>query len=245
MLVLIPGGTFRMGSAEDPDSSPPREVRVAPFLLSKYETTQRQWARATSRLPSEFKAGNTIAGTKIKITASNPVERISREGAEHTARRLNLRLPSEAEWEYAARAGSLTPWWTGAEARSLAGAGNVADLTFQRAGGAVWEEFEDGYLVHAPVGSYRANAFGLHDTIGNVYEWVQDVYQFSYRSANPTQAPWLSYPDGQSPNFVYRGGSFASLAGQTRSAYRLHQTLSFRSKEIGVRYASSLRSADR
>ena len=240
VLVLIPGGEFRMGHERDGDSRPVHEVRIEPFFLSKYEVTQRQWGRMTNRQPSEYGAGLTISGTKFKITHAHPVERVTREEAQHGAMRGNLRLPSEAEWEYAARAGTTTPWHTGATPASLAGAVNLADQTFRRGGGKVWVEVDDGQLLHAPVGSYPPNAWGLHDMLGNVCEWVQDVYLYGYREALSTGEPWKRYADGTAPSFVFRGGSFASIAVQVRSDYRAAQSISFRSSELGLRLARSL-----
>jgi formylglycine-generating enzyme required for sulfatase activity len=135
--------------------------------------------------------------------------------------RMGLELPSEAQWEYACRGGTETPWWSGTERESLRGSLNIADQAAARAGGEWpqikdWPDFDDGWPVHAPVGSMRANPFGLHEIVGNVWEWCRDVYA-------PYTEGELTDPEGPSQEFtdrVIRGGSFDGDAGAARSARR-------------------------
>ncbi|MBU0754149.1 MAG: SUMF1/EgtB/PvdO family nonheme iron enzyme, partial [Planctomycetes bacterium] len=194
VFVLIPGGAFNMGAVRpaegnpigspnvDPEAEsnegPVHEVTLKPFLLSKYEMTQGQWLGFTGDNPSRYGPGGVFGGKEVNLL--HPVEQVSWEDCSKILHQLKLRLPSESEWEYAARAGTCTVFWTGDEAETLQGAANVADLFCKNNGGpSSWpyeEALDDGYVVHAPVGSFSANDFGLHDIHGNVSEWCQDIY---------------------------------------------------------------------
>ncbi len=194
VMVLVPGGNTAVGawqSAEDAGDStaridpqasevegPVHTVRLEPYLIAKHPMTQGQWLRVTGENPSGNRAGQRIGGHEI--TLAHPVESMSWNRAREVLHRLELELPTEAQWEHAARAGTDTPWWTGAEARSIEGAGNIADAYVQSlASPTTWtceSWMNDGHYVHAPVGIYRANPFGLHDVIGQVYEWCRDTY---------------------------------------------------------------------
>jgi formylglycine-generating enzyme required for sulfatase activity len=154
---------------------------------------------------------------------THPVEDVSWEDANRVLRGLGLALPSEAQWEYAARAGTQTPWWTGAHAESLQGVANVLDRSVARRR-VEWAiegrpaSFDDGHVVHAPVDSFRANPFGLHSTSGNVAEWCSDALSAKLEESR-----------------VYRGGSYNYPAVFARSSYRRGATKDFRSATIGVR----------
>ena len=154
--------------------------------------------------------------------------------------RLGLELPSEAQWEYGARGGTTTIWWTGDEMSALSEAGNVADAYAKRHGGGSWPgnepDLDDGNTVHARVGSYAANAFGLHDVIGNPWEWCQDGYQGDfYRRSQGSRDP-VSDPEASSER-VNRGGSFNDAASLARSAYRSLNSPSSAVFTLGVRPA--------
>jgi formylglycine-generating enzyme required for sulfatase activity len=181
-------------------------VTLTAFFLSKYELTQGQWLRLTGRNPSYYRLGDYLESWNRAGRAANllhPVEQVNWTTCTETCSRLGLILPSEAQWEYGARGGTETPWWTGSDPKELASAGNVAD-GWARAHDAQadWfcEAWDDGNTVHAAVGSYRANAFGLHDVLGNVWEWSEDKYSSSLRNS--------------------RGGSFINKAVFARSADR-------------------------
>ncbi len=194
VFVLIPAATFWMGAQNtepsdqnyDPQSDynefPPNEVRLNTYFLSKYEMTQGQWKWLTGQNPSGYVAGSRFAD-KV-MTLLDPVERVTWTECARLMSRQGLLLPTEAQWEYAARALTNTPWWTGDDIYSLDGTANVADkfCKYNR-GPSSWkydERLDDGFVLHAPVGTFRPNAFGLHEIIGNVMEWCRDGYGSYY-----------------------------------------------------------------
>ncbi len=257
VFVLIPGGSFRMGAQRtdpgganyDPEcrdaESPVHEVELSPFFLSKYEMTQGQWERFTLRNPSQhgpLRYSEAWNREGKSWTALHPVEQVSWNDCVHVLDRLGLSLPSEAQWEYAARAGTSTPWWTGSDRVSLAGAANVADVYGKTHGNELWTTweagFDDGNSVHAEVGSYRANAFGLHDVGGNVLEWCLDVsdggfYRTSSRKDPVARASWV-------PSRILRGGDFDQDASMSRSAFRGSGLPEEHSSGAGLRPARAL-----
>jgi serine/threonine protein kinase/formylglycine-generating enzyme required for sulfatase activity len=250
VLVLVPGGTFWMGSQkEDPNGHNYDKVRledevlhqrtVSAFFLSKFELTQGQWLRLTGNNPSDRPVGVRILGKTV--TLLNPVENISWGMCQGVLLRHDLTLPAEAQWEYAARAGTQTTWWTGGSRESLVGAANVADVAYSRKFVEV-QRFEelinDGYATHAPVGSFRANGFGLHDMVGNVTEWCEDPFSAdASRSSNPeSDEPHA----GEGEPRIIRGGSWNFTALYGRSAYRLYADLGHRNGDLGVRPARGI-----
>jgi formylglycine-generating enzyme required for sulfatase activity len=226
VLVLVPGGAFEMGSrVGEPDEQPVHQVRLEPYFLSKYEVTQAQWERWTGRNPS-YHAPTTREGAILGVTSLHPVEQVSWTEATRTLRQLWLTLPSEAQWEHAARAGtpSAWGWWTGAEASSLARAANLADRSLPRLAGYTGnvEGWDDGFPTHAPVGRLAPNPNGLHDIVGNVWEWVRDAYRPSYEGAPVDGSAGSDGPgEGDAPlKRVFRGGGWDHLAMWARSANR-------------------------
>jgi formylglycine-generating enzyme required for sulfatase activity len=250
VLVLIPGGSFKMGARlatkdhtvgmpnVDPYSEtferPVHEVTLPPFLLSKFEMTQGQWLRFMVINPSIYAPGWG------HVTLLHPVEHVSWKDCTKTLFRLKLRLPTESEWEYGTRAGTATIWWTGNDSRSLESAANLCDLYWLNHGGSSsmhHEEWDDGHAVHAPVGRYLPNAFGLHDVMGNLWEWCQDRYHPDYRGAPADGSSWEL---GHSINRVYRGGSWDGDSSRCRSAYRNKTDPTDRAGSLGIRPAASL-----
>jgi formylglycine-generating enzyme required for sulfatase activity/serine/threonine protein kinase len=249
VLVLIPGGSFFMGAQSsdrsgqnyDPgargDEGPVHEVVLSPYFLSKYELTQGQWLRLVGRNPSY---SQPVAFTPALL---HPVEQVSWLDCMEWLPRAGLALPTEAQWERGARAGTDTPWSTGPERESLRGAVNLADQAAARAQAAWteiddWPDLDDGFVVHAPVGSYAPNAFGLHDVHGNVFEWCLDGYTSAFYGESPTQDP-LS-PWEQSASRVLRSGSFSYAATYARAAAREDSTPSNAVDHVGVRAARAV-----
>jgi len=244
VLVLLPGGKFAMGAARtgdrnvDPEAlgheGPVHDVELAPFFIAKHELTQAQWERWVGTNPSYYRAGKTVAETQT-IQATNPVEAVTWQEATEALRRLGLLLPTEAQWEYAARAGGTSAWFSDAVAE-LKGRANLAASDSPRD----WSPdlpFADGFLIHAPVTAVAGNAFGLQHMLGNVSEWCQDDYG-SYAS------PWRT-GDGLrivEPSLlrVHRGGSYRSNAAKARIAARENDFADDRNESRGLRAARRL-----
>jgi formylglycine-generating enzyme required for sulfatase activity len=195
-FVLIPAGSFMMGTdrvaeEEFDNETPQHKVNISkPFYLGKYEVTQRQWTAVMDGNPSHFRGG------------SKPVEHVSWDDVQEFVLRLNqkeghkrYRLPTEAEWEYAARAGTTSTWSFGEDASQL--------------GQYAWCNGNSGDKTH-PVGQKQPNPWGLYDIYGSVYEWVQDWYGEQYYSGSPS-----SDPRGPSSGLgrVLRGGDWGSWDG--------------------------------
>jgi len=251
VLVLIPGGEFWMGAQSDdplgrnydpaaePEESPPHRVRLDPFLLSKYELTQGQWQRLTGTNPSAYHEGLRFAA--VPVTPTHPVEQVSWDECHQLLSRLELTLPTEAQWEYACRAGTASFWWPGDALASLSGAANLADAFCRDNGGPQgWsyeESLDDSFVVHAPVGSFQENPFGLQDTIGNVWEWCLDglgAYSIPVREGDG-----LRLVDG-ARNLAFRGGAFSITADHARSSARSGYARDYRFNSLGLRPARPL-----
>lgn len=218
-MVVIPAGSFQMGADKNfeeasDNEGPVRRVEIKSFLMGKYEVTQTEWVAVMGDNPSRFKG------------RMRPVENVSWNDAQEFIRRLNAktgkeyRLPSEAEWEYAARAGSQSAWSFGDDEGQL---GNHA-----------WYDGNSGNETH-PVGQLQANKFGLFDMHGNVWEWVQDCWNDSYRGAPTDGSAWTSGCSGDYR--VLRGGSWYSIAWSTRAASRYYGSPGVRSNYDGFRLA--------
>ncbi|NEO25671.1 MAG: formylglycine-generating enzyme family protein [Kamptonema sp. SIO4C4] len=274
-LVAIPGGTFQMGSSEgegDKDEHPQHPVTVQPFFMGKTPITQRQWYAVVTEVgmiereleadPSRFKGDPPqpplIRGEKKARTRwERPVERVSwYEAVEFCARLSQLtgkeyRLPSEAEWEYACRAGTETPFHFG---ETITGelANYDASLTFA-------DEPKGDYRKETTPVDYfpYANGFGLYDMHGNVWEWCLDPYHNNYKGAPRDGTVWdekIKKNDNryQKPSEylkpllnsgstkIVRGGSWYNLPGICRSAYRDLNNPDGSDNLIGLRVVRSL-----
>jgi len=254
VLVLIPGGIADVGADPknpaavhfDPRASAteiPARVELAPFFLSKYEMTQGQWLHETGEMPSHYYSGEEFERSP-RITRAHPVENVTWSSSEQLLRRLDLTFPTEAQWEYAARAGISTPYICGNDPECLAGSVNFADRTLQSMMKEALREppsVADGYGLHAPVGSFAPNAFGLHDMLGNVAEWCRDWYTDSCDKAPPMP------PDGErlpttSRMRVIKGGSFMDSLSSMRFSRRDDLEPGLRRDTLGVRAARQLHS---
>jgi formylglycine-generating enzyme required for sulfatase activity len=251
VFVLLQGGTFTMGSQRsDPsapnhdsrgvsDEEPPREVTLSPFFLSKHEMTQGQWLRVTGSRPSAFGPLNfdeRWMRRRLPIGLLHPVEKVSWSACAVVCERLGLMLPSEAQWEYAVRGGTSSPWWIGEEPDGLAETANVLDeyaRTHGASRGSGHAPWDDGATVHAPIGSYLPNPFGLHEMLGNVYEWCLDGYAVYGAVTGPDPVA----PPSDSRSRVRRGGSFGVNPDLVRSACRGRADQDAASDDCGLRPA--------
>ena len=217
-FLLVEPGEFELGSPPEEgeaDERPRRRVILTrPFYLAEAPLTQAQWVRLEGANPSRFQDD------------SLPVERISWEDCVRVCARYELRLPTEAEWEYACRAGTNTTWSTGAALG--ADQANVAPPGAE----------DDPALKTTPSGSFPPNPWGLLDMHGNVWEWCSDVYDAHYYSSAAPVDP--RNPHGGERR-VLRGGCFRQEANAARSAQRGHAREAFAAAGIGLRPVRSLR----
>jgi len=234
-LTLIPPGESLMGASDSDrdassDEKPQHRAQITkPFYLGMYEVTQAQYQKVVGKNPSKFE-GESLPVEKVSW--ENAVEFCKRlsEAAEERAAGRTYRLPTEAEWEYACRAGSTSRYSFG-----------DSEVELQEY---AWYENNSGYRTH-PVGEKQANAWGLYDMHGNVWEWCQDWYEHGPYEAGPATDP--SGPD-EGVTRVLRGGSWRDRGGISwsadsdggicRSACRASRVPSFRFEYIGFRVAA-------
>jgi formylglycine-generating enzyme required for sulfatase activity len=253
VLVLVPGGSFTMGAqklsenlanfdeASHPDEGMPQDVELSPYFLSKYEMHQGPWRRIIGRNPSSN--GVEYASNCARCDERNPVEQVSWFDCVEALRRYGLSLPSEAQWERACRAGSSWVFVDGPTQLALAGSANIADAAVLRTGlpwqqATEWPENDDGWCFHAPVGTFRPNAFGFHDMLGNVFEWCADRYEKDFYAFSPRLDPLNPVVPGCKG--VHRGGSMFNAARIARPSYRLEADLRDVIFNCGVRPARAL-----
>ena len=225
---LIPPGEFLMGDARYEDEQPVHQVRLTkPFYLGVFPVTQEEYQRVMGSNPSHSQ------GARL------PVERVSWEDAQEFLQRLakaepgtNYRLPTEAEWEYACRAGTTTSYWFGGALN-----GEQANCDGNCPHGT--ESKGPPLMRPVEVGRYGANPFGLFDQHGNVWEWCQDWYDKNYyqQFANKTAVDPTGPASGSS--IVCRGGSWDSSAFSCRSALRGYCGRSCRYFNVGFRVVMS------
>lgn len=239
-MVEIPGGTFTMGSPEneagrDSNEGPQHQVTVSPFYMGKYEVTQEQW-RAVASLP---KVNIKLQSNPSNFKGDNlPVEQVSWEEAMEFCTRLSkatgesYRLPTEAEWEYACRANTKTPFAFGETITTEQVNYNGNNLDANTPKGKV-------RFKTTPIGSLgAANGFGLFDMHGNVYEWCSDWYSETYYNQSPSADPM---GPSTGAHRIIRGGCWASSAQYLRSAYRIGSAPDYRNSVIGFRLVRTLR----
>ena len=219
-MVKVEAGTFMMGATsemQDPYrwEKPVHQVTLTnDYYMGKYEVTQALWEAVMDSNPSYFKGDNL------------PVETVSWNDCQEFISKLNsmtgrkFRLPTEAEWEYAARGGKKS------RSYQYSGSSNISDVA--------WYDGNSGSKTH-PVGTKQANELGIYDMTGNVWEWCQDWYG-SYSSSSQTN------PTGavSGAHRVYRGGSWDFYAGRCRLSYRRYGTPDYRNSILGLRLALSV-----
>ena len=219
-MVKIAGGTFQMGDEKGDlweACRPTRTVKVKDFYLSKYPVTQAQWRAVMGSDPPKL---------GFKGCDACPVEGISWEDVQVFLKQLNAatgashRLPSEAEWEYAARGGQLSKGYLYAGSHDLEEVG--------------WHENNSSEKTH-PVGSKKPNELGLYDMSGNVWEWCEDVWHDTYAGAPKDGSAWIS--GGKQDRRVVRGGSWIDIPNLCRVSYRFWFLTSYRYLDFGFRLA--------
>lgn len=263
-MIIIPAGKFFMGSGaaekgRNKDESPVHKVIVGTFALSRTEITRAQFSKFVA--DTGYNTGDqcwTIEDGKYEERSANwgkisyaqknghPVVCISWNDAtaytEWLSRKTgkSYRLPTEAEWEYAARGKTSTARYWGESPDNACQYANVADTTAQKLikPATTWQvhNCDDGFAYTAPAGSFKPNAFGLHDMLGNVWEWVEDSYHDSYQGAPANGSAWA----GNGKKRVLRGGSWYDSPPKVRAAGRDKAISERRYDNFGFRIARNL-----
>jgi sulfatase modifying factor 1 len=224
-MVYIPGGSFKMGSNLKKDEQPIHKVFVSSFYMDKYEVTvaeYREFCRATrSMMPTQPYWNDD----------THPVVKVSWLDANRYAKWKGKRLPTEAEWEYAARSGSrgyLYAWGNIKPFRKRGG--NIADesLRSEKRFWKIWKSYFDGFVFTSPIGAFYSNIYGLYDMTGNVWEWCADWYDAAYYKNSPQRDP--KGPE-KGTHRVLRGGSWnfgpREVVTTKRLRYRHDVTLDY------------------
>jgi formylglycine-generating enzyme len=270
-MIVVPAGTFTMGSPpSEPgrrdDEGPQMEIRIAQhFAVGRYEVTRQQYETFLSDtghpvsgncMTDRRKPGNWALDAETNFrdpgfpqTGGHPAACVSWNDAKAYVAWLNAkagggyRLPTEAEWEYVARAGSTTAYPWGPSIHDGCGHMNGFDKVIADKKGDLYKDeaisfanCSDGFLNTSPVGSYAANGFGIHDMIGNLAEWVEDCSTQSYAPMKPGGTPM----GGDCSKRMVRGGSWGTQPRQLRSAERLRYSPTDLDDSIGIRVAKSL-----
>jgi formylglycine-generating enzyme required for sulfatase activity len=200
-MVSLPAGEFLMGSDESDYEKPQHQVKVNSFAIGKYPVTQAQYEAVMGTNPSYF-----------KNNPQNPVEDVSWNDAKAFCQKLSritgktYRLPTEAEWEYACRAGTTTRYYFGDDANQL--------------GDYAWY-YENSNRTTHPVGQKKPNGWGLYDMSGNVWEWCEDDWHNSYAGAPNDGTAWIDNDNRSQSRKCLRGGSWNNYPNSCRSAIRL------------------------
>lgn len=232
VLVRLPGGRFDMGSPEeecgrDEDEGPVHRVQLSPFLIAKHEVTQAQWEAILGENPSSNTAGNGFVPPDTD-TSDWPVENISWADAQLFASRTGLELPTEAQWEYACRAGANDAFAFGRTLTSEQATFSPSPFASECPSSGAPN------LTPANVGSHAPNALGLHDMHGNVAELCLDAFVASFYLTDEAGEPdpLATHDSGWR---VVRGGGFGSSADECRSASRDRTTVAGRGSQTGLR----------
>lgn len=226
-MLLVPPGTFWMGCSPSKrfgceDHETPRHLvtLTKPFYLGRFEVTQAQWQRVMGSNPSRFR--------DVGDSRNRPVDSVSWEDVQGFMSTTGLRLPTEAEWEYACRAGTTSAFPNGSDDDGTVG--EIAWLNDSALGGMG----RNPQLPAHEVGSKKPNALGFNDMLGNVMEWVNDRYDPGYYA----QSPPIDPPGPQvGTHRVIRGGGFGHNTSRVRSSYRNAGTPEIRGDVLGFRVA--------
>jgi formylglycine-generating enzyme required for sulfatase activity len=242
-MVQIPSGSFLMGSPEDESQrhgseNPQHLVTIAPFFMGRCPVTQDLW-RFVSSLPkvlrdlapdpSKFKGNNRLVENVSWHDATEFCQRL----VQHTGR--FYRLPTEAEWEYACRAGTTTPFHFGNTITP-----EVANYRWSETYGQDGIKKEKDFRGTTPIGQFNiSNRFGLYDMHGNIWEWCEDHWHDNYSKAPADGSAWIDPDASEDAARVLRGGSWANLPGNCRSASRYLDGAKFRDDYYGFRLVCS------
>ncbi|MFN0016570.1 MAG: SUMF1/EgtB/PvdO family nonheme iron enzyme, partial [Saprospiraceae bacterium] len=240
-MVFVEGGTFWMGSEDDDpdayvDEKPAHRVTLHDFYIGKYEVTQAQWRAVMGSDPREL---------YNKGCDECPVEGISWNEVQEFLKELNTltgktyRLPTEAEWEYAARCGKNSlpvGEGRGGAGYRYSGSNNLDEMGWYSANAKQGNTFGSQKTTR-PVGTKKPNELGLYDMSGNVWEWCADDWHSDYNGAPTDGRAWVDSPRGSGR--VYRGGSWSGSARNCRVSYRSNDTPVHRRSRLGFRLASS------
>ena len=232
-FVLLMGGIFTMGNDDecdrDPDEGPRHAVELGAFLIGKYEVTQRQWEAVMGDRPAYFQGGRLPPGVD---SGSLPIEQVSWHDATEFCSRLGLRLPTESQWEYAARADTTTAFSFGP---------SITPELANYDGNTVYCEGQTGEFRRRTVAvdSFDPNPFGLHNVHGNVYEWCEDVHDPGFYETEAANGPDPVATSG-SERRVARGGCFFNHARLCRSSERGPVPPDTRISHVGFRVVAPL-----
>jgi formylglycine-generating enzyme required for sulfatase activity len=219
VMILIPGGDFVMGDATGEIDEIPHEVSLSAFFMDKYLVTQAEYEKVIGNNPSRWPGRNNpveqmrwsdavrYCNGRSRLEGLQPCYNLENWTCDFSAN--GYRLPTEAEWEYACRAGTETRYFFGDDRSKLR---NFA-----------WFKENSGQRPR-PVGRKLPNPFGLFDMLGNVWQWCNDFYQVDYYEASPRRNP--KGPESGETRVV-RGGSWAAEADQCRPSFRYHENPSY------------------
>jgi formylglycine-generating enzyme required for sulfatase activity len=232
-MIEIPSGTFMMGSSDNDlnsrdDERPQHQVKIQSFYMGKYLVTQKQWNLVAKLLPTINKELNPVPSFFKK--GEHPVEQVSWYDVNEFCARFsretgrNYRLPTEAEWEYACRANTVTSFYFG-ETITTKLANYDGKYNFISKNKAKFHNHT------TPVGSFPPNAFGLYDMHGNVWEWCIDTWHDNYKDAPIDGIGWVD----SNPFRLLRGGSWYSYSISCRSAYRHRISPKSKYEDVGFR----------
>lgn len=203
-FVWIPGGTFLMGNDESSNLEwPAHKVRISGFWFSQYEVTQKDWLKVMGENPSQTSIGEQFPVESVKW---QEIKEFMKKFSD--LNKVIVRLPTEAEWEYAARGGTTTDYFWGNEQEKAFLYSNFGDKNFH---GPKWAEIDqnDGFERTSPVGSFKPNGYGLFDVLGNVSEWTMDYWDTEFYYRSPRLNP-LNSQIVESLRRIMRGGSYGS-----------------------------------
>lgn len=236
VMVALPAGSFMMGSpaseaGHSDDEGPQRRVSVAAFAAGKFEVTWAEWDRCVAAGSCASLKADGFGGGSRPVTNVSWNEAVSYTKWLSSKTGQTYRLLSESEWEYSARAGTTTPFSFGATI-SPSQANYDGNFTYGNGSSGEYRQ------KTTPVGTFAANAFGLHDMHGNVWEWVQDCYAENYSSGQSSNGSALQ--SGSCSKRVGRGGSWIDVPRNLRSASRDRGGPAIRDFNLGFRVARTL-----